>query len=56
MVDLVALLVVPAVFLLVSPLSATPAITIKLITILGLLCIIRLFALLAFLTVAAIIV
>ena len=54
MVDLMSLLVAPTVFLLVSPLSTTPAITVELIVILGLLHIIRLFALLAFLTLAAI--
>ena len=54
MVDLVALLLVPTVFLLVSPLSATPAITVELIVILGLLRILRVLALLALLTLAAI--
>ena len=59
MIDLVALLVVPTVFLLVSPLSATPTVTVELVVILGLLRILllrllRLLALLASPALAAI--
>ena len=54
MIDLGSLPVAPTMFLLVSPLSTRPAITVELIMVLGFLCILRLFALFAFLSLAAI--
>ena len=54
MIDLGSLPVAPTMFLLVSPLSTRPTITVELIVVFGFLCIFRLFALFAFLTLAAI--
>ena len=54
MIDLWSLLVVPTMSLLVSPLSTRPTITVELIMVLRFLCILRLFALFTFLSLATI--
>ena len=54
MIDLGSLPVAPTMFLLVSPLSTRPTTTVELIMVLGFLCILRLFVLFTFLSLATI--